>query len=89
MGLVPALLIDPLVMGVHGAGDHECRQNEHERWMRFYALFNWRWGPEKSSEHRTHPALLPYDQLPDGEREKDDSAWLQLFSLGAQEEDTP
>lgn len=65
------------------------RQNEHERWMRFYALFNWRWGPEKSSERRTHPALLPYDQLPDGEREKDDSAWLQLFSLGAQEEDTP
>ena len=31
MGLVPAFAVDLLVVGVHRPGDHECRQNEHER----------------------------------------------------------
>ena len=63
-----------------------CRRNEHERWQRYYALRNWRWGPEKDSVRRTHPCLTPYEKLSREEREKDDSAWTQLALLGAEGE---
>ena len=65
--------------------DHEpCRQNEHLRWMRFYALYNWRRGPEKNETLRTHPCLVPYAELSPEDREKDENAWLQISRLAAE-----
>lgn len=60
------------------------RHNEHERWMRFFLLYNWRYGPEKNSEKRTHPCLVPYADLPAPEREKDDNAWIQIGMLAGE-----
>ena len=54
------------------------RRCEHERWMRFHLLYNWRLGPEKDGARRTHPCLVPYEELPLAEREKDDNAWEQI-----------
>ena len=61
------------------------RRCEHERWMRFYCLYNWRCGPRKDAARRTHPCLVPYDQLSPAEQAKDDSAWEQLAELGEEE----
>ena len=58
-----------------------CRRNEHLRWTRFYALYNWRYGPEKDAARRTHPCLVPYEQLSREDQEKDDNAWLQIELL--------
>ena len=55
-----------------------CRRNEHERWLRLYLLYNWRQGPEKDAARRTHPCIVPYEELSQAEREKDDSAWLYI-----------
>jgi len=55
-----------------------CRRNEHERWMRFYSLHNWRYAPERNNAARQHPCILPYEQLSPQEREKDDYAWQML-----------
>lgn len=63
-----------------------CRRNEHARWMRFYQLYNWRWGEEKNPERRTHPCLTPYEALSREDKEKDDGAWLLLGLLGGEEE---
>ena len=54
------------------------RRCEHERWMRFHLIHNWRCAAEKSEELRTHPSLRPYEQLPEEERVKDDYAWQNL-----------
>ena len=53
-------------------------RNEHDRWMRFYALHNWKRGPEKDERRRTHPDLADFDQLSEADREKDDNAWKIL-----------
>ena len=46
--------------------------------MRFHLLYNWRLGPKKDGARRTHPCLVPYEELPLAEREKDDNAWEQI-----------
>ena len=58
------------------------RRNEHARWMRFHALYNWKQGPEKNGELRTHPDLIPYEELSRAEQEKDDYAWEILWRIG-------
>lgn len=55
-----------------------CRRNEHERWMRFYSLYNWQYAPERNNSARKHPCILPYEQLNLQERIKDDYAWQML-----------
>lgn len=57
------------------------RRNEHERWEHFHALYNWRYGPEKDSVRRTHPCMVPYEQLSEADKAKDDFAWEQIGIL--------
>ncbi len=47
---------------------------EHERWMAEKRKNGWRHGPKKDGNAKTHPCLVPYDQLPPDEQEKDRSA---------------
>lgn len=56
------------------------RELEHRRWMRFYALHNWRYG-ERNDTLRRHPAMLPFQELPLKEQAKDDYAWELLGDL--------
>ena len=66
------------------AGDariDQCRQNEHERWLRFHSLHNWQYAPVRDNSARKHPCILPYEQLSDAEKAKDDLAWQQLEQL--------
>ena len=53
----------------------ECRQVEHERWMRFHFMYNWRYAPVRDDSKREHNLLVSYEELSEFEREKDDSAW--------------
>ena len=46
----------------------------HASWMAQKVAEGWIWGPTKDPYKKQHPCLLPYDQLPDHERFKD-----QLF----------
>ena len=42
----------------------------HERWAGDKRRNGWTPGPEKDSERKTHPCLVPYDKLPDYQRDK-------------------
>lgn len=58
-----------------------CRWIEHQRWMRFHSMYNWRYAPQRNNPAREHPLMLPYEELADFEQEKDDYAWELLESL--------
>jgi len=51
---------------------------EHERWMTAKLDGGWRHGSKKDDEARTHPCLIPYDDLPPHEKEKDRSAVREI-----------
>lgn len=58
-----------------------CRENEHARWMRFHLLYNWQYAPKRDNAMRRHPSLIPFTQLSEEEKAKDDYAWIQLDQL--------
>lgn len=60
-------------------------QLEHIRWHRYHSLHNWRLGTpaqgRKDPVQRIHADLLPYDQLTEGEKEKDRENIRVLLSI--------
>ena len=47
----------------------------HQNWMKEKELDGWVFGLMKDTVAKTHPCMLPYEDLPEGQRKKD-----QLFS---------
>ena len=46
----------------------------HDRWMSLKLREGWRYGESKDAEGKTHPCLLPFDELPVEQRFKDNLA---------------
>lgn len=57
------------------------RRIEHQRWMRFHSMYNWRYSPVRNNAAREHPLMLPYEQLVPSDQAKDDYAWELLKLL--------
>lgn len=54
------------------------RKLEHDRWMRFYLMYNWVFDPVRDNKRRRHHLLVPFGELTEEEKIKDDSAWQIL-----------
>lgn len=46
-------------------------ETNHENWMRMKEEQGWKYGKVKDFEAKTHPDLIPYEQLPEIEKRKD------------------
>ena len=46
-------------------------ENTHEVWARGRMAEGWTWGPARDDAGRKHPCLVPYDRLPESEKEYD------------------
>ena len=57
------------------------RDLEHVRWVRFHALHNWRYAPQRDNTRRLHPDLRAFCELSAAEQAKDDYAWELLAPL--------
>ena len=44
---------------------------QHDQWMQSKLDDGWVWGNEKDGTKKTHPLLVPYEDLPREERQKD------------------
>lgn len=49
----------------------EMARHVHEEWMRRRLKEGWRLEPERNDARREHPCLVPYDELPEIEKEYD------------------
>ena len=49
-------------------------QMEHERWMDEHLKRGWVQGPETNEKLRTHDCLMPWEPLPEQQKEKDRNA---------------
>ena len=46
-------------------------EEAHKSWMQAYLANGWVYGEKYDQEHRTHPDLVPFEELPKAERDKD------------------
>lgn len=46
-------------------------KDSHESWLEHKRAKGWRFGAEKDADARTHPCMVPFDQLPLEQRKKD------------------
>lgn len=46
-------------------------EESHELWYDQKAAAGWVYGPVKDEDAKTHPCLVPYDQLSEGDKAKD------------------
>ncbi len=53
------------------AHPHARPADQHEQWMGEKRAAGWVLGANKDAAKKTHPALVPYEQLPEIERRKD------------------
>lgn len=62
------------IAGVEGilGGRITKPEESHESWAAQKIADGWKYGEVKDPEAKTHPCLVPYDQLPESQRVKDD-----------------
>lgn len=46
-------------------------KNVHEVWAETRLSQGWTYGEQRNDERKTHPCLIPYEQLPEEEKEYD------------------
>lgn len=59
------------IVGVRAALAGETAEELHDSWIATKYEDGWVYGTVKSYEHRTHPCLVPYEELPEQQRRKD------------------
>ena len=55
--------------------------NVHEVWAEKRMAEGWSFGKEMSDVKKTHPCLIPYDELPESEKEYDRKTALETLKL--------
>lgn len=62
-------------------------RDSHESWLALKQSEGWKYGPVKDVSAREHPCFLPYDELPEAQRAKDELflAIVNVFRKGATE----
>ena len=54
-------------------------ENNHDHWARKRMDEGWVFGPGRDDERKTHPDLVPYDELPESEKDYDRKAVVETL----------
>jgi hypothetical protein len=63
--------LDPLV--------ERLAEHIHDIWAKERIAEGWTWGPERDDRRKYHPDLVPYADLPDGEKRFDRNSVLETL----------
>lgn len=56
-------------------------ENAHEIWAENRQKEGWTYGPQRNDELKLHPDMIPYSQLPEGEKDYDREMAMQTLKL--------
>ncbi|MGM9763134.1 MAG: RyR domain-containing protein [Candidatus Cryptobacteroides sp.] len=56
-------------------------KNVHEVWAQTRISQGWTYGEERNDGKKTHPCLIPYEELPESEREYDRNTAFSTLKL--------
>ena len=56
-------------------------RNTHEVWSESRIKDGWSYGAERNDTEKLHPCLIPYEELPESEKEYDRNTSLQTLKL--------
>lgn len=56
-------------------------ENTHEVWSAGRIREGWTYGPERDDKLKKHPDLIPYSELPDGEKQYDRETAMNTIKL--------
>lgn len=59
----------------------QMSKNVHEVWSETRIKQGWKYGEQRSDELKTHPCLVPYEELPDSEKEYDRNTSIGTLKL--------
>lgn len=79
----PAWVRESARHGVIAAQNGDGPRQLHEAWMKHKLKTGWRYGEVKDGIEKTHPCLVPYDELPEEQRVKDHVFSAIVIALGA------
>lgn len=56
-------------------------EDSHKNWLKDKAKAGWIYGTEKSEQYRTHPCIVPYDELPVEQKIKNEIFMMVVESM--------
>ena len=56
-------------------------ENTHEIWSQQRISEDWSYGPKRDDNAKTHPGLVPYSELTEGEKQYDRNTALETLKL--------
>ena len=56
-------------------------KNTHEVWARERLSKGWKYGVERNDERKEHPCLVPYEELPESEKEYDRNTVMEALKV--------
>ena len=56
-------------------------KNVHEVWAETRIKQGWKYGEQRNDEQKTHPCLVPYEELPEEEKEYDRNTSIGTLKL--------
>lgn len=59
----------------------EMARNVHEVWAKNRMAEGWSYGPVRDDEAKKHPCLVPYEDLPEGEKDYDRATSQETLKL--------
>lgn len=59
----------------------EMSKNVHELWAETRIKQGWKYGEQRNDELKTHPSLVPYEDLPEEEKEYDRNTSIGTLKL--------
>ena len=59
----------------------QLAQNTHEVWAGSRLSEGWSYGEKRNDEKKLHPCLVPYDELPESEKDYDRNTSMETLKL--------